>query len=93
MTISMYKPPPDLHADLALVPWLRDLPGPLMDHLAVHCSRVHLHDGQPVSRRGQFLTHLVIITQGRLSMYIIGRTGKRHVLGQLQRGTHESVTV
>ena len=86
MTISTHKPPPALHADLALVPWLRDLPGPLMDHLAAHCSRVHLHDGQPVSRRGQFLTHLVIITQGRLSMYIIGRTGKRHVLGQLQRG-------
>ena len=65
MTISTHKPPHDLRADLTLVPWLRDLPGPLMDHLAAHCSRVHLQDGQPVSRRGQFLTHLVIITQGR----------------------------
>ena len=86
MTVHTQSPPPELRADLALVPWLRDLPAPLMDHLAAHTNRVHLQDGEPVSRRGQFLTHLVIITQGRLAMHIIGRTGRRHVLGQLQRG-------
>jgi len=86
MTVHTHSPPPELRADLALVPWLRDLPVPLMDHLAAHTNRVHLQDGEPVSRRGQFLTHLVIITQGRLAMHIIGRTGRRHVLGQLQRG-------
>ena len=75
----------DLRAGLGLVPWLRDLPDKIMGPLCLATRRVQLMDQEPVARRGQLLTHLVIVVNGRLSLNLVSRSGRRHVLGQLRR--------
>ena len=75
----------DLRAGLGLVPWLRDLLDEIMGPLCLATRRVQLMDQEPVARRGQLLTHLVIVVHGRLSLNLVSRSGRRHVLGQLRR--------
>ncbi len=75
----------DLRADLNLVPWLRDLPDKIIDPLILATRRAQLMDQEPVARRGQLLTHLVIVVNGRLSLNLVSQSGRRHVLGQLRR--------
>jgi CRP-like cAMP-binding protein len=71
---------------LSLVPWLKSLPDSLLEPLCRATKRVQLQDQEQLARRGQSLTHLVIVTNGRLSLNLISSAGKRHVLGQVGRG-------
>jgi CRP-like cAMP-binding protein len=71
---------------LSLVPWLKSLPDSVLEPLCRATRRVQLQDQEQLARRGQSLTHLVIVNNGRLSLNLISRTGKRHALGQVRRG-------
>jgi len=71
---------------LRLVPWLTNLPDHALQHLIQASRLMSFQDKETIARRGRALSHLLIVRQGRLSLSITGRNGKRHVFGQLQAG-------
>lgn len=71
---------------LRLVPWLTNLPDHALQDLIQASRLMSFQDKETIARRGRALSHLLIVRQGRLSLSITGRSGKRHVFGQLQAG-------
>ena len=75
-----------IQGTLRLVPWLASLPDDALQELVQASRLVSFQDKETIARRGRTLSHLHIVRQGRLSLSITGRTGRRHVFGQLQAG-------
>lgn len=75
-----------IQSTLRLVPWLARLPDDVLTPLAQASRMASFQDKEAIARRGRTLSHLHIVKKGCLSLSITGRTGRRHVFGQLQTG-------
>ncbi|MGH8433767.1 MAG: Crp/Fnr family transcriptional regulator [Pseudomonas sp.] len=78
--------PYSIEETLRLVPWIGACDQALVSALAGQSRQVSLREGESLARRGRSLDNLMVVSDGEVELSMTGRSGKRHVIGHLQRG-------